>query len=166
MSLLRLFYLEPETNLLLAIAIYKPQDVRPIIKAYAGKNIPLEYGKKEAEAKEKFLEEWRKSGKAKVSSGGLTLSGLFGASSSENTGPEPLTYLEQKRKEAQAHYREELAYINSNKENFDKLIEEDRKALEKQMSGNLFSMLSNIGAPPPPLPPQGQEQGKEGEKKA
>ena len=125
----------------------------------------MEYGKKEAEAKEKFLEDWRKSGKGKVSGGSLTLSGLFGGSSSENTGPEPLTYLEQKRKEAQAHYREEQAYIAANKSHFDNLIEEDRKALEQQMSGNLFSMLSNIGAPPPP-PPQGQEPGKTEEKKA
>ena len=29
-----------------AIAIYQPQDVRPILKAYAGKNIPVEYAKK------------------------------------------------------------------------------------------------------------------------
>ena len=64
-----------------AIAIYKPPDVRPIIKAYEGKNIPIEYAKKEAEAKRQFLEEWRKSGKGKISSGGFTLSGLFGSSS-------------------------------------------------------------------------------------
>ena len=65
-----------------AIAIYKPQDVRPILKAYAGKNIPIEYAKKEAEAKEKFLEEWRRSGKGQVGGSGLTLSGLFGSASS------------------------------------------------------------------------------------
>lgn len=42
-----------------AIGIYKPADVRPILKAYAGKNVPLEYAKKEAEAKQKHIEEWR-----------------------------------------------------------------------------------------------------------
>lgn len=51
-----------------AIAIYKPQDVRPILTAYQGKNIPLEYGKKEAEGKQKHIEEWtsknQKSGSA------------------------------------------------------------------------------------------------------
>ena len=51
--------------------------MRPILENFQGKNIPVEYAKQEAEAKQKFLEEWRKSGKAKVA-GGLTLSGLFG----------------------------------------------------------------------------------------
>ena len=58
-----------------AIAIYQPQDVRPILKAYAGKNIPVEYAKKEAEGKRQFLEEWNKTNKK---SGSFTLSGLFG----------------------------------------------------------------------------------------
>ena len=66
----------------IAIAIYKSNDVRPILKAYEGKNIPIEYAKKEAEAKQKFLEEWRQSGKSKTTAGpGFTLSGLFGGSS-------------------------------------------------------------------------------------
>ncbi len=49
--------------LFIAIAIYKPEDVRPILAAYHGKDIPLEYGKKEAEIKAQFVEEWKKSGK-------------------------------------------------------------------------------------------------------
>lgn len=55
--------------------------MRPVIKAYEGKNIPIEYGKQEAESKRRFIEEWRKSGKSNHGSG-LTLSGLFGASQS------------------------------------------------------------------------------------
>lgn len=43
-----------------AIAIYKPADVRPILTAYHGKDIPLEYAKKEAEGKQKHIEEWEK----------------------------------------------------------------------------------------------------------
>ena len=62
--------------IVLAIAIYKPQDVRPILEAYRGKDIPLEYAKKEAEAKQKHIEEW-KSGKGKTA-GGFTFSSLFG----------------------------------------------------------------------------------------
>ena len=67
----------------IAIGIYKPQDIRPILTAYHGKDIAIEYGKKEAEQKQKFLDEWRKSGKARSGSsgGGLTFSGLFGSSS-------------------------------------------------------------------------------------
>ena len=33
--------------------------MRPVIKAYEGKNIPIEYGKQEAESKRRFIEEWR-----------------------------------------------------------------------------------------------------------
>lgn len=62
-----------------AIAIYKPGDVRPILEAYQGKNIPVEYAKKEDQAKQQFLEDWRRSGKGKVSTSSFTLSGLFGS---------------------------------------------------------------------------------------
>ena len=60
----------------LAIAIYKPQDVRPIIQAYHGKDIPIEYAKKEAEAKQKHIEDWKA---GKISGGGMTVSRLFGS---------------------------------------------------------------------------------------
>jgi import inner membrane translocase subunit TIM50 len=49
-----------------SIGIYKPPDVRAILKAYEGKNIPLEYAKKEAENKRQFIEEWKARGGGKV----------------------------------------------------------------------------------------------------
>ena len=64
-----------------AIGIYKPPDVRPILEAYHGKNIPLEYAKKEAETKQRHIEEWR-SGKKALGIGGVTMSSLFGHHSS------------------------------------------------------------------------------------
>ncbi|KAH8110508.1 HAD-like protein [Phellopilus nigrolimitatus] len=157
-----------------SIAIYKPQDIRPIVQAYQGKNIPIEYAKKEAEAKHLFLEDWRKSGKAQSAGGGLTLSSLFSGSSAksgttrvtadacpnaqETYSPEPITYLEQKRKEAQAHYLEEQAYITANRGQFDRLLEEERQAAAAQMSGNLWSLMSGMsGAPPPPQSPEQQQ---------
>lgn len=62
-----------------AIAIYKPQDVRPILEVYHGKDIALEYAKKEAEAKQKHIEEWEKNRKT-LSANSFTFSGLFGSS--------------------------------------------------------------------------------------
>lgn len=62
-----------------AIAIYKPQDVRPILQSYHGKDIPIEYAKKEAEAKQKHIEEWQQSRK-NLTSSGFTFSSLFGVS--------------------------------------------------------------------------------------
>jgi import inner membrane translocase subunit TIM50 len=43
-----------------AIGIFQPPDVRPIIKAYEGKNIPVEYAKREAERKQAAIEEWER----------------------------------------------------------------------------------------------------------
>ena len=34
-----------------AIAIFKTPDVRPVLQAYEGKNIPIEFAKKEIEMK-------------------------------------------------------------------------------------------------------------------
>lgn len=62
-----------------AIGIYKPEDVREIIKSYEGKDIPLEYAKQEALAKLEHIEEHKRK---RLSAGSLTLSSLFGGSSS------------------------------------------------------------------------------------
>lgn len=63
---------------LLAIAIHKPEDVRSILKAYAGKDVAIEYAKKEAESKRKHIEEWERQGGNKSVVGGFTMSSLFG----------------------------------------------------------------------------------------
>jgi hypothetical protein len=60
----------------------------------------------------------------------------------------PLTYLEQKRKDAQLQYKEEQAYIQSHKADFERLLEEDRQAMAKEMSGTLWGALDALtGAP-------------------
>ncbi|KZP20073.1 HAD-like protein [Athelia psychrophila] len=138
-----------------SIGIYKPPDVRPIIKAYQGKDIPIEYAKREAEDKQKHVAKW--SGKAKPID--ATISSLFFSSApvripttAASASPVPLTYLEQKRKEAQALYLEEQAFITKNKDEFERLIEQDKQAMAAQMPDNLIGMLSVMtgGAPPPP----------------
>jgi import inner membrane translocase subunit TIM50 len=63
-----------------AIAIYKPPDVRPVLSAYEGKDIPLEYGKIEAEMKAKHIDEWKSKHKRVASV--PTFGSLFGMSSS------------------------------------------------------------------------------------
>jgi import inner membrane translocase subunit TIM50 len=112
------------------------------LQAYAGKDVPVEYAKKEAEAKAKHIEEWHKSGKG-LATGGFTLSKLFGSSSADSS-PVPLTYLEQKRKEAQFQYKEEQAYLQSHKADFERLLEEDRQAMAKEMSGSLWGALDAL----------------------
>lgn len=62
-----------------AIGIFKPPDVRPILNAYHGKDIALEYAKKEAEMKSKHIEDWEKNKKGHLANS-FTLSSLFGSS--------------------------------------------------------------------------------------
>lgn len=66
-----------------AIGIYKPADLRPIIQAYQGKDIPLEYARKEAEAKAKHVEEWKKKNPMSIS--GSSFASMFGISSAVRT---------------------------------------------------------------------------------
>ncbi|KAI6043535.1 HAD-like domain-containing protein [Pisolithus marmoratus] len=123
-----------------SIGIYKPPDVRPILEAYRGKDIPIEYAKNEAEAREQHIAEWKKKRKG-LSTGGFTFSSLFGASEVSHS-PIPPTYLEQKRMEAQNLYRQEQAYIQANKATLDKMIEEQKQQEAKEMSGTLWNMIA------------------------
>ena len=41
-----------------AIAMFSPNDVRPVIQRYEGKDIPTEFAKMEAEMKRKVVEDW------------------------------------------------------------------------------------------------------------
>jgi mitochondrial import inner membrane translocase subunit TIM50 len=61
-----------------------------------------------------------------------------------STSPIPPTYLEQKRKEAQIQYKEEIAYIQEHKADFERLMEEERQAAEKEMSGTLLGALDAL----------------------
>jgi import inner membrane translocase subunit TIM50 len=64
---------------MIAIAMFNAKDVRPIIKAYAGKDIPIEYAKKEAEAKQKATEEWERQHPNSAAGGAGWLSSTFGS---------------------------------------------------------------------------------------
>ncbi|RDX48583.1 NIF-domain-containing protein [Lentinus brumalis] len=142
-----------------SIAIFKTPDVRPVLQAYAGKNIPIEFAKTEAEMKRKHIEEWEHSKKG-LSRGGWTLSGLFGGSSEPSPASQaPLTYLEQKRLEAQRQYLEEQEYLRQNKENFDRLIKEEQEAMAREMPSTFWGAAQAIlaGGPQPPPQPSSQQ---------
>ena len=52
-------------------------------------------------------------------------------------------------------YKEEQAYIAANKENFERLLEEDRQAMAKEMSGNALGVVQSMffgKQPEPPAP--------------
>ena len=64
----------------------------------------------------------------------------------------PLSYLEQKRLEAQQYYRQEQEYIKANKAHFDKMLKDEQEALEKQMPSTFLGAVSAMFSPPPPPP--------------
>lgn len=156
--------------LFIAIAIYQPPDVRPILQAYQGKDIPLEYAKHEAEQKAKHIQEWKKKKGIQTSS----FSSLFGLSSqpshpaSKSHPGIPPTYLEQKRHEAQLQYREEQKYIADNKENLEKLLAQDQAAAQQEMPGSLWEAFTQMQGKKEKEGGETQEleKGKELEKKA
>jgi len=136
-----------------SIGIFSPADVRPILKAYQGKNIPIEYAKKEAEAKAKAVEEWEKLHPSGIHGAGSGfLSSIFGSVSNPGQArqTQPQTYLEQKRAQAQKIYQEEQKYWAENADYFAKLIEEDKQRQMQEMKGSLLGYLQGAGGVKPP----------------
>ncbi|CAE6459794.1 unnamed protein product [Rhizoctonia solani] len=132
-----------------SIAIHSPPDVRPILKAYQGKDIAKTYAAVEAEQKRKVIEEWEKNRKTGGPSGNMAIGGLFGFGGAKKQHPAdqpPLTYLEQRRKEYQDLYKQDQAYWAENSEKFRKMMEEDRERQMKEMGG---SLLGWMGMAPP-----------------
>ncbi|KAI0032391.1 HAD-like domain-containing protein, partial [Vararia minispora EC-137] len=134
-----------------SIGIYRPHDVRPILKAYEGKDIPREYALKEAAEKKAVIEEWKARGGGRgLSGGGFTLSGLFGGKEQAPAMPE--TYLEKKRREAQAFYLQEQQYLEDNKAEIERMMQADLEERQKEMGGTIFGMLAGFAPKPPPAP--------------
>jgi import inner membrane translocase subunit TIM50 len=72
----------------------------------------------------------------------------------------PPTYLDQKRAEAQAQYREEMAYMEANKPQLEKMLQEERDAMMREGAGSLLGAISALAGGAPPAQP---EDGKDGQ---
>ncbi|KAJ7180504.1 HAD-like domain-containing protein [Mycena filopes] len=150
-----------------SIGIYKPQDVRPILAAYQGKDIPLEYAKKEAEAKALHIEKWTKDRPQGIASAGI--SAMLGLSSGTPKRQIPLTYLEQKRLEAQQQYAEEQKYIQDHKDYLEGLLKKEQEMAAGESPGTLWEAIGQMTGEPPkkkpgePTPPgQDASPGQDG----
>ncbi|KIY51983.1 HAD-like protein [Fistulina hepatica ATCC 64428] len=143
-----------------SIAIYRVPDVRPLLKAYEGKDIPLEYAKMEAADKQRHLEKWAKDPRSRPKTGhnlahwaGLDIS-KTGERATAAPPNVPLTYLEAKRREAQLRYLDDLKFVEANSAKLEKLREEDRQAAMADVPGSLLDVVSRMrsGTPPPGSP--------------
>ncbi|KIK60987.1 hypothetical protein GYMLUDRAFT_200285, partial [Collybiopsis luxurians FD-317 M1] len=122
-----------------SIAIYKPPDVRPILSAYHGKDVPTEYAKLEAEGKRKHIENWMQNKGSRSNSFGS----FFGVSS-RSTQNAPPTYLEQKRKEAQQQYLDEQAQIAKNKDYLESLLKHEQAVMAAQAPSNIWEAIEAV----------------------
>lgn len=158
-----------------SVAFFSPPDVRSVIKAYEGKDIPTEWAIKEAEGKKKLIEDWKQKGGGKkhygqvVGGGSNALGGLVGlrmvcicrmflqqhlifviqptdpyAPPPPNPANGPLTYLEQRRLEAQSHYMAEQAYIEKNKEYLESLLEKEKEMMAAQAPGSIWEVMEGF----------------------
>ncbi|KAG8980877.1 mitochondrial inner membrane protein required for protein import, partial [Tulasnella sp. 427] len=138
-----------------SIGIVQPGDVRQVLKAYEGKDIPAAYAQLEADHKKRFIEAWEKKHGGKHAAGSanvgrVSFGSLFGGGSSgpslDPTQPPP-TYLELKRKEAQEYYRREQVWIKENEEELKKAVEADKQAQMAEMGGSIFGALAGVKPP-------------------
>ncbi|KAG8925296.1 mitochondrial inner membrane protein required for protein import [Tulasnella sp. 417] len=136
-----------------SLGILQPQDVRPVLKAYEGKDIPTAYAQVEADHKKRFIEAWEKKHEGKRATSGsvgrVSFGSLFGGPSGAAADPNqpPPTYLDLKRKEAQEYYRREQQWLKENEEELKKLIEADKQAQMAEMGGTLLGALAGIKPP-------------------
>ncbi|KAJ6621310.1 HAD-like domain-containing protein [Mycena sp. CBHHK59/15] len=127
--------------------IYKPADVRPILAAYKGKDIPLEYAKKEAEAKALHVEKWNKDRPAGLV--GTSFSSLLGLPTGNTSRQKiPPTYLEQKRREAQEQYAEEQKYIREHKDYLEGLLKKEQEMMAGEVPGTLWEAIDQMTGGP------------------
>lgn len=132
----------------IAIAIHLPPDVRPILKAYQGKDIPKAYAAVESEQKRKVIEDWEAKRKNGSGGGSMVIGGLFGLGGARKHPADqpPLTYLEQRRKEYQDLYKQDQDYWAANADKIKQMMQEDRDRQMKEMTG---SLLGWMGMTPP-----------------
>lgn len=105
--------------------------------------------------RQKHIENWKNQGAQPKRSGwGFGASSMrpptspVSISTDAGKGQPPLSYLDLKRKEAQAIYQLEQKYWNDNKEEFSKIIQEDQKRQTEELKGQLWGMVGvNSGAP-------------------
>ena len=64
----------------------------------------------------------------------------------------PPTYLERKRQEAQRDYRMDRANIERQRDELERLLEEDQKAMAAQVPGNLWEAMDRFTGNPPATP--------------
>jgi import inner membrane translocase subunit TIM50 len=72
-----------------------------------------------------------------------------------------LTYLEQKRSEAQQQYAEEQKYIREHKDYLESLLQKDQEMMAAEIPGTLWEAIGQLTGEPKKKPADPTQAGKE-----
>lgn len=146
------------------------EDVRKVIKSFEGKNIPQEYARREAQARERFLKEQGGSKKSRFSAGGV--GSMIGFKPTPQPGQLPgeqnlaeglaqgKMLIDQVRERGQMQYRQLEHEIQTNGQKWlEESEREEKKMMEEQMKSMKNEWMPFGGAF------RGSEQQKSGEEK-
>ncbi|KAI9483434.1 MAG: HAD-like domain-containing protein [Benjaminiella poitrasii] len=139
-----------------AIALTNPDDVRPVLKSFEGKYIPVEWARREEEMNKLHRLQWEQEQAKKKTSRNL-VSILGGGATEQIDGPPP-TYLEQMRK----HTRETFATeYEQQKKMQEEAMEQDMERqmkMIKEMKMSVWDLMTQTASGQPIIPPPGPEQ--------
>ena len=134
-----------------AMALYRLQDVRPVIKRFEGKYIPLEWSKEDKKRRDEERAKWE----ASKSSPSSKVSFWFGSSSSSSSsspssssGP-PKSYYDVEKERYQQAYLEDLKFWQENGEALRNQAKAEQEKQMKEMKLNAWSMITGQGMPSP-----------------
>lgn len=72
-----------------------------------------------------------------------------------------MTYLEQKRREAQEQYAEEQKYIREHKDYLEGLLKKEQEMMANEVPGTLWEAIGQMTGEPKKKPADAQQDGKE-----
>ncbi|CAO3697940.1 unnamed protein product [Rhizopus stolonifer] len=139
-----------------AIALTNPADVRPIMRSFEGKHIPLEWHKREEEMNKMHRLQWEEEQSKKKTKRNLG-SLLTGAAQAEVEGPPP-TYLEQMRKHVRETFATEFQQQKKVQEEAMQQDMERQMEMMKQMKMSVWELMTQAASGQPIAPPMPESE--------
>lgn len=128
-----------------AIALTNPDDVRPVLKSFEGKHIPLEWAKREEEMNRMHRLQWEEEQSKKKTKRNLGSLLTGGGAAAEVEGPPP-TYLEQMRKHVRETFATEFQQQKKIQEEAMQQDMERQMEMMKQMKMSVWELMTQAAS--------------------
>ena len=135
-----------ELNIIfIAVALTTPDDIRPVLKSFEGKYIPLEWAKREHEMNKLHRLQWEEEQKNKKTS--RNLGSIFGGggAAAQVEGPPP-TYLEQMRKHVRETFASEFEQQKKSQEEAMAQDMERQMEMMKEMKMSVWDLMTQAAS--------------------